>query len=128
MTPQAREIIMEVARRRGVDPEMIASKCRRSKIFYARIEVAKRLDERGYSTSRIGAVLGHDHTTVVYYLGRAQKRPKPEPEPKPGRKRKWRPPVVRHVRWLATRPSNPGLYLVPYAGADMSRYVWRPRT
>lgn len=129
MRPATRKLIEEVACRRRVDPKKIVGRCRSQAVFYARVEVAKQLSARGYTTSMIGAVLGHDHTTIVYYLGRAKKRPKPEPEPKPARKQRWKPPRVRHVRWLTrAKPTDPGLYLVPYAGADMTEYHWRKRS
>lgn len=118
MTPQARQIIREVAADRGLHPLQIVSKSRIRKVFRARIEVAKRLHARGYSSPRIGAILGHDHTTIVYYLGRARRRPKPEPP------RTWRKP---HIKFLALvprlKPAKPVQIrkrdgLIPYAGAE----------
>lgn len=124
MTPQARRIIHEVAAERGVTPAQIVSRCRRQKVFRARVEVARRLDARGYSTTQIGAALGHDHTTIVYYLGRAKKKPTPEPPPR------WRKPRIAHLsrckRLPVPEPPKPRKrYLVPYAGAYMPEYEWR---
>lgn len=130
MTDQSRQIVREVAQRRGIDPKEIMRKCRETRVVYARIEVAKRLDQLSYTTSQIGKALKQDHTTIVYYLGRAKKKPKPEPEvlPMPKRMRKWRAPRVRHVRWLVRQgPADRDRYLVPYAGADMSEYHWSKR-
>lgn len=128
MMSQTRQLIQEVAARRGVDPRKVAGKCRSQRVFYARIEVAKHLDARGYTTSMIGAVLGHDHTTIVYYLGRGKRKPKPEVDPRPA----WHRPRIRHLGWFVKlrrprRPRNLKRYLVPYAGADMTDYQWKER-
>jgi hypothetical protein len=121
MTPQARAIIDEIAAKHGVDPRKIANPCRITKVYRARVEVAKRLSERGYSTPRIGAILNHDHTTIVFYLGNAKKKPPPPV---------WRKPKVRTL-YVTTRKKPPRperkLYLQPYAGADMTEYRWKPR-
>lgn len=127
MRPSQR-IIQEVARERGVDPSQLTRPCRIKKVFRARAEVARRLDALGYSTPRIGAVLGHDHTTIFYYLGRGKRKPTPEPAPR------WRKP---HIAFLSRckplpmpEPSKPKRrYLVPYAGAYMPEYEWKePRS
>lgn len=122
MTPQARAIIDEIAALRGIDPLKIINPCRTPKVFRARVEVAKRLDQRGYSTGRIGAMLNHDHTTIVFYLGRGKKQPSPLI---------WRKPVVRTLRTPAPpkppRPRPRKFYLKPYAGADMTEYQWKQR-
>jgi len=122
MTPQARAIIDEIAALHGIDPRKIVNPCRANKVFRARIEVAKRLDQRGYSSQRIGSILNHDHTTIIFYLGRGQKKPSPLI---------WRKPVVKTLRTPAP-PKPPRLrprkfYLKPYAGADMTEYQWKPR-
>lgn len=128
MIPLVREMVEEAARKRGVDPEKVLIKCRSPRVVYARAEVAKLLDARGYSLPRIGAALGgHDHTTVFYYLGRAKKRLKPEPTWPPMKKRRWRAPKVRHLLFIRKPPGDRTLYLVPYAGADMTKYAWRKR-
>lgn len=120
--PQARAIILDVAARRGIDPLLIVNPCRRPRVFHARAEVAKALDSRGYSSPRIGSILNHDHSTILFYLGRGKKSPSAEPPPKPPKKRRWKSPRVRHLRWL------PRICLKPYAGADMTEYVWKRRT
>ncbi len=116
MTPlaRARAIINEVAAARGVDPQKIVSRCRVQSVFRARIEVAKRLNAMGYIPTRIGRILNHDHTTIVFYLERGQKRPTPERPPRPPRKRVWRAPKVRHLRWIAGPKKPP----TRYAGWD----------
>lgn len=120
MTPQARQIIREVAAKRGLHPLQIVSKSRTRRVFRARVEVAERLYARGcYSSTRIGALLGQDHTTIVYYLGRAKRKPKPEPPPK------WRKPHITflfHYKPPIPPPpprakQKPG-GLIPYAGAE----------
>lgn len=127
MTAQAREIIWEVALRRNVSPSKIISSCRLRRVYRARIEVAQRLHERGYSSSRIGAVLNHDHTTVLYYLGRFKNKPSPEVV-------RWRRPRIKYLTLVKTLPPDEPptrfvkLYMVPYAGADPDdRWKERPR-
>lgn len=131
MPAQARAIILEVAEQRGVDPLLLVGRCRRQPVFRARVEVAIALDARGYSTPQIGSILKCDHTTVVFYLGRGRKKPSPERPPRSLRLRKWKPPQVRHLRWIVKpadqRPAETRRYLKPYAGADMTEYVWKPR-
>jgi len=121
MTPQARAIIFEIAERRRVDPAKIIGGCRSEKVFRARIEVARALDARGYSTSRIGAILRKDHSTIVFYLGRGKKQPT---------KPTWRAPRVRHVCFLKPKPppAKRKFYLVPYAGAYWPEYDWKQRS
>lgn len=119
MPPRARAIILAMCTLRGVDPKKIAGKCRVKKFYQIRVEVARALDACGYSTPQIGRFLGHDHTTIVFYLGRGKKK-----APRP----KWSAPKVRHVRFIRVKkPVRPRRYLIPYAGADMAEYVWTPR-
>jgi hypothetical protein len=121
VTPQALTIIKEIAALRGVDPRDITRPCRRKKVFRARIEVAKLLDARGYSTTRIGHILRHDHTTIVFYLGRGKKQPSVPV---------WRKPKIRTLRVIVPPKPAPQvrqLYLKPYAGADMREYCWQRR-
>jgi DNA-binding CsgD family transcriptional regulator len=123
MTPQAREIIREVAERRGIDPGAITGPRRFQKLMLARVEIAHRLVARRYSLHRIGAILNRDHSTIFFYLGRSIKKPS---------KPKWRKPNVRDLCRLKSpkspRPPKPVAdYLTPYAGADMTEYVWRER-
>lgn len=124
MTPQARDIVREVAAQYGVDEARILGKCRKEKVFRARIEIAKRLDARGYSTPRIGAILNKDHTTILFYLGRISGQ-KPTPPKKP----KWRKPHVRHLYFVRPRPlpEKRKFYLIPYVGAYMPEYEWKER-
>lgn len=73
--PQAaREILHAVADSHGVTPEDITQGDRSRNLMAARVEVAKALEARGYSGSRIGAVLQRNPTTVYFYLGRIQKK------------------------------------------------------
>ncbi len=121
MPPQARAIIEMVATDAGIDPRLIVTRCRKKKIFHARVEVARRLAERGYSTPRIGRILNHDHSTIVFYLGRGKKKPS---------RPVWKAPTVRHVRFI--KPPKPPraklkFYLKPYAGADWREYQWKER-
>jgi hypothetical protein len=121
MPPRARDIILETCALRGVDPAKVAARCRIKKVLWTRIEIARALNDCGYTTPQIGRFLGgHDHTTIVYYLGRGKRKPKPP---------RWRAPKVRHLRFIriAKPPKKPKLYLQPYAGADMENYVWTRR-
>lgn len=96
MMPVARQIIHEVAaRHRITPPELITSKCRAHCLVTARIEVAKLLTLRGYSTKQIGAALNCHHSTISFYLARGKKKPA------------WRKPKLKTV-WN----------LVPYAGKE----------
>lgn len=135
MTPYARSIINRVAGMHGVDPADITRPNRTQKVFRARVVVAKILDRRGYSSPQIGAILNHDHTTVVFYLGRGQKAPsapRPPKPPRPPAKKRWGKPRIAHLKCkgcrLCVRPDKlRSKYLVPYAGADMIEYQWKPR-
>lgn len=135
MTPRdrVRMIVREVAADFGVRPEQIVQQCRVRKVFRARVEVARRIAALSpyYSMKRIGRLLNHDHTTIVFYLGRGKKKPTPL---------RWRKPVIRqlgHWRCYARElppppeapapPKPPGRYLTPYAGADRG-YVLQERT
>jgi hypothetical protein len=120
MTPWARQVIFEVAELRGVDPKKIVGQCRHKKVFRARMEVARRLSARGYSTSRIGAILDKNHTTIVFYLGRGKKQPS---------KPLWRTPKIRHLCFVKPRPvpAKRKFYLAPYAGAYWPEYDWKER-
>jgi hypothetical protein len=120
MTPQAREIIREVGALRGLNPLAIIGKSRNKRLMFARVEIAKRLVARGYTTTRIGAVLNRDHTTIVFYLERGCKRPS---------KPKWHPPRISHLRSMKRKPlpENRKHYLTPYAGAYMPDYEWKVR-
>lgn len=116
MPPAARAVILEIAALRGVDPLKIVNPCRVKKVYRARMEVAERLSQRGYSTTRIGRILNHDHTTIVFYLrGLTGKKPTP---------RKWRAPRVRTLMLLKRpsrakpKPPPPRSRLIRYAGFD----------
>jgi hypothetical protein len=133
MTPQARQIIREVAAEHRVDPMKIIGKCRSVPVVHARVEVSKRLEARGYSTNRIGEVLGKDHTTILFYLGRGKKKPTPEKHGPPkwstARNRGWPkfPKLPPDEPPPPPPPERRKLYLVPYAGADMTAYEWKER-
>jgi hypothetical protein len=130
MTPQALVIIGEVAASSLVAPAKLVGRCRSARVVHARIEVAKRLRDRGYSTPRIGQVLKKDHTTIVFYLGLGKKKPTPL---------QWRKPRIAHLNCYCrlcyfptpktiARTKPTANYLVPYAGADMSEYTWKERS
>lgn len=134
MTPQARQIIREIAKEHGVDPARITGRCRVQRVFRARVEVAKRLRERGYSTTRIGAILNLDHTTIVFYLGSGKRKPSPlRVRPvKPPARRRWHKPWIAHLKCKGCHRCIragcwPRRWLVPYAGADMTDYHWKER-
>lgn len=124
-TVAARQIIAEVAARRGVDPRDILRACRKPKVFRARIEVAERLRARGYSSPQIGRCLNKDHTTVLYYLGLLSRKVSDEQKPR------WRKPHIRHLARIKMlpppQPEERQLYLLPYAGAYMKEYHWKER-
>jgi hypothetical protein len=124
MTPFAQQVIQDVAAKWGINPELIAGKCRRKRVVCARIDAAKRMKAAGYTATKIGKQLGCDHTTVLFYLGRRKGRKPPQPD--------WHAPEVRHVRWLKVpgglrAPDKVERYLVPYAGADWTEYRWKER-
>jgi len=134
VTPYAHSIIKRVAGVHGVDPADITRPNRTQKVFRARVVVAKMLDRRGFSSPQIGAMLNHDHTTILFYLGRSGKRPsrpRPPRPPKPRAKKRWGKPRIAHLkckgcRLCVTAPVRRG-FLIPYAGADMTEYQWKPR-
>ncbi len=122
MTPYARTVINQVAALRGVDPHDITRPNRTKKVYRARVEVAKLLYERGYSTPRIGTILNHDHTTIVFYLGRGKKKPA-QPV--------WRTPRIKTlylIKKTKQKPS-PQRRLIRFAGFDPTDLQWitRPR-
>jgi len=124
MTPLAHQIIQDVAAAWGVNPELVAGKCRRKRLVCARIDAVKRMKAAGYSPTKIGRQLGQDHTTILFYLGRKKGRKPPAPE--------WKTPQVRHVRWINApgglrAPAKVERYLIPYAGADWTEYRWKER-
>lgn len=137
MTPVARQIIDEVAAYYSVPADSITAPCRKKRVVLARIEVAKRLHGKGgphYSAANIGRMLGHDHTTILFYLGKMDRRPRVA--------LRWRKPVIRflsRIRSLADpdapkvdpnapppKPTKTARYLKPYAGADCN-YHWTER-
>lgn len=119
MNEVAREIIYTLAWKRGLDPADILGRSRKMKLLKVRIEIAKLLDARGYSSPQIGAILDRDHTTVIYYLGRGKRC---------AAKPRWKAPKVRHLSWERVPPvERRRFYLVPYAGADWTNYEWKER-
>lgn len=125
MSPLTYEVISDVSAKYGVSIELIVGRCRAYSLALVRAEIAQRLHERGYRNSQIGRVLRRDPATVLYYLG-GNKRRRP-----PGQR--WHRPRVRHVCWLKVEQPPKVMkemrrrFLIPYAGADMTEYVWRPR-
>jgi hypothetical protein len=123
-----------VARLHRVDPALIVKPNRTRRVYYARLVVAKLLWRRGYSSPRIGGMLGHDHTTILFYVGKLAKKPtspKP-PRPKPPAKKRWGKPHIAHLKCkgcrYCIRPKQlRSKFLVPYAGADMRDYQWKPK-
>jgi hypothetical protein len=118
MPPRARGIIEEIAAQRGLDPRQIVTPGRKQKVHRARAEVAILLSQCGFSSPQIGRMINHDHTTVLYYLGRGKKRMRPPV---------WKTPKVRTLQVI--RPDKPPKptrkYLTPYAGADWREYQWK---
>jgi hypothetical protein len=120
------------ARRCGVEPADILSYRRAKFLVRERIAITRQLDARGYSSTRIGAILHRDHSTVLFYLGRGAKSPRTD---RPGQP--WRTPKIKHIRWLVppmntvpvsyAKPFQPRPYLIPYAGAHWPEYQWRVR-
>lgn len=64
------EIILDVIHRRGVTRDELMSRSRRAAFVDARVEIAQRLAEIGFSYSRIGKILDRDHSTVCFWLNR----------------------------------------------------------
>ena len=119
MPPRAKSIILGFAEQRAVPVSKLAGRCRVKKVYQTRIEVAKALYECGYTTTRIGRWLNHDHTTIVFYLGRSKKKPLPP---------KWRTPKVRHVKFIRLPKEKPKPPRMPirYAGYDPTESpMWR---
>ena len=80
MRPSTRELIEDVARRYQVEPGEILSRKKPRLLLAARIEIAKELEARGYYVSQIASVLGRNHTTASFYLGKlTSKQPRPKP-------------------------------------------------
>lgn len=126
MTPLARDIINEVAQEFRLEPARILGRTRISQYMHARIAIARRLFDNGYTMGRIAKVLNRDRTTVLFYLGRTAKN-----QPRPLKWKIQAPRVERPRRCKdlkVKRPSipKPKLYLVPYAGAG-AEYVWTKR-
>lgn len=135
MTPYAISIIKRVAGMHGVDPADITRPNRTQKVFRARVVVAKLLDRRGFSSPQIGAILNHDHTTILFYLGKLARKPKPPRSPRPPKpraKKRWGKPRIAHLKCkgcfrCVTKDRVRRGFLQPYAGADMTEYQWKPR-
>lgn len=126
MSDGARAIIWNVAVRRNVRPEDIVSPRRTDRVVRARVAVLKQLAARGYSSNHIGTILGLDHSTVLYHLGRlAGRSPMPEVLC-------WHRPRIRHLLQIKRLPppKEPAArrckrQLVPYAGFETgSRPEW----
>ena len=129
MTTLSRRILAKVSRERRVPVADILRKCRKPKVYFARVDAAKRLDAAGYHVAKIARILRHDHTAISYYLGNIEKK-RPPPEPPWIKRPRWRAPRVQHLEWLMPpRRARQRYYLRPYAGADFREYRWieRPR-
>ena len=70
------DIVLEVAKKRNINPSALMSRCRCRKLVYARIEIAKMLRECGYSLEHIGMILQRDHSTINHYLRHAKEEMK----------------------------------------------------
>lgn len=137
MTPYASSVIKRVAGLHGIDPADITRPNRTPKVYRARLVVAKLLDRRGYSSPQIGKMLNHDHTSILFYLGKLKKKPSPPRPPrvkvaKPPAKRRWHKPRIAHLKCKGcflciTKDRVRRGFLVPYAGADMTEYQWKLR-
>ena len=68
-----RDEISEVAAIFGVTPEQIMSRNRSAKVYTARCAIINLLDQRGWSSTRIGAALNRHHTSILHSLGRLNK-------------------------------------------------------
>ena len=62
------EIILDVLHRHGVTRDELMSRSRREKYVDARVEIASRLADLGFSYNRIGKILDRDHSTVAFWL------------------------------------------------------------
>lgn len=62
------EIILDVLHRHGLTMEELISRSRKEHLVDARVEVASRLVDLGFSYNRIGKVLERDHSTVAFWL------------------------------------------------------------
>lgn len=127
MSDHARAIVWNVAVKRNVPPCDIVSPRRTARIIRARVDVLKQLAARGiYSTNQLGALLGLDHSTVLYHLGRLKGRV-PTPEVL-----RWRRPRIVHLAQCKRLPPPPEPYsrrskrkLRSYAGFEVgSRPEW----
>ena len=67
--PTYRPIVSIYSQKWGVNMRDLTSRHRAREIVGARVEIARSLWNMGYTTVRIGRLLGRDHSTVVYYLG-----------------------------------------------------------
>ena len=65
---QRHEIILDVLHRHGVTMDELMSRSRKEKLVDARVEIASRLVDIGFSYSRIGKILERDHSTVAFWL------------------------------------------------------------
>ena len=140
MPPSARTAILQAAADHGVDAVLLAAPSRRTKIVRARLAAARALDALGYSSPRIGHFLNHDHSTILFYLGKLKKKPTRmllSPKVEEIRKPRWRRPRIGHLRCkgcFRCRVAQPAQsrvirrnYLQPYAGADFADdYKWTP--
>lgn len=75
---EVRKMVAEAAEEFGLFEDEIYSKQRNKCVVFARHVVIHRLRKRfpHWSFPQIGRAVGRDHTTVMYVLGRLEKKPK----------------------------------------------------
>ena len=67
--PRIRDIVRSVLEEQGVSWRVAISKCRKQKLVKARTAIAMALVQQSdWSYSRIGRLMGRDHTTIMFYL------------------------------------------------------------
>lgn len=75
-----KQILSAVCHHMRIHPAEIRGKSRDARIVQARVMIAQRMRDNGYTLPRIGRILNRHHTTVMSYL---------DPEWRRERHRKW---------------------------------------
>ena len=70
---RARAVLEAVAREHGMTPKLVLGPCRVRRLVAARRETAIRLVEEGLSVREVAMVMGRDHSSILYLLGRLAK-------------------------------------------------------
>lgn len=65
-------LVLRAERATGIDPGLIVKPCRERTVAYARFAVMKAAAEGGLHKSRIGRLLGMDHSSVCHGIKRAE--------------------------------------------------------